>query len=159
MASVSLLDGLVPAPGWEDDVSGLVRQYHVWEDEARARHLDDAAIEDAVVGQVQATFGLRPRRARAVTRRVRDLFATTTLRADMAAEPAYAPADFARVTCPVLGIYGDRSDLFWLTVRLPGLLADLTLHTVAGADHLGVFWRLEETRPLLRRFIGLPART
>jgi hypothetical protein len=56
----------------------------------------------------------------------------------------------------VLGIYGDRSDVFWLTLRLPGLLPDLTLHTIAGADHLGVFWRLEETRPLLCRFIGLP---
>lgn len=157
MASVSLLDGLVPVAGWEEDLFGLVRQYLEWEEQARAQHLDDDEIQRMVTRQVMVKFGLKPRRAANVTARVRELFATTTLREDMRREPSYGKEDFGRIECPVLGIYGDRSECYWLTDRLPTLVRDLTLHTVAGADHLGVFWRLEETRPLIRRFIGLPA--
>jgi pimeloyl-ACP methyl ester carboxylesterase len=102
--------------------------------------------------------GASHRHALSVTRRVRLLFEGTTLRQDMQNEAVFAQEDYSRIDCPVLGIYGDRSDLYWVTEELPGLIRDLTLHTVAGADHLGVFARLEEFRPLICDFLGLPAR-
>jgi pimeloyl-ACP methyl ester carboxylesterase len=154
-ASVSLFDGLVPVAGWEKDLFSLVREYLESEDAARARGVPDEEVEQAVIEQSMQKFGLRRRRATGAVRRVRELYATTTLRADMDREPSYEKEDFARIDCPVLGIYGDRSECYWLTDLLPGLVRDLTLHTIVGADHLGVFWRPDETRPLLSRFLGL----
>lgn len=158
-ASVCLFDGLVPVPGWDRDLVAEVSQFRVWEDEARSQLLAGDELEQLVAARAAESFGLRPRRAAAASRRVRELMATTTLRRDMECEPAYGPEDFARVTCPVLGFYGDRSTCYWLVDRLRELLPDITIQTIEGADHLGVFWRLEETRPALCRFIGLPAGT
>lgn len=157
IASVSLLDGHVPVSGWQELlVEASIGPLDRWVDEARASGLAGDQIEQVVVQEVIREFGLPPRRAAAVTRRSLDLLATTTLRHDLHHEPSYAKEDFSRIDCPVLGIYGDRSPFHRLTEVLPTLVRDLTLHTIAGADHLGVFWRPAETRPLVSRFIGLP---
>jgi pimeloyl-ACP methyl ester carboxylesterase len=155
MRSLTLLDGHVPVTGWEDSLFKSVRVFQVWEDEARALGLADDDIEQMVILRVRQEYGLPPRRAAAITKRVRRLFTSTTLRQDMAREAVYDKNDFSRIDCPVLGIYGDQSDLYWLTDRLPELIPDVTLHTIKGADHLGVFWRLEETRPIVCQALGL----
>jgi hypothetical protein len=46
--------------------------------------------------------------------------------------------------------------MYWMTGRLPALLDDVRIETIAGADHVDVFWHLDEIRPLVRRFVGLP---
>jgi pimeloyl-ACP methyl ester carboxylesterase len=157
MASVSLLDGHVPVAGWEEALFGSVRRFQIWEDEARALGLVDDHIVAMVIQKVKQEYGLPTRRATAISKRVHHLFTSTTLREDMEHEVVYGKDDYSRIECPVLGIYGDRSDLYWLTDRLPELIRDVTLHTIAGADHLGVFWRLDETRPIVCRALGLPA--
>jgi pimeloyl-ACP methyl ester carboxylesterase len=156
MATVSLLDGHVPVAGWEDALVGGVWQFQNVEDQARRLGMTEDQVEKMTVRQIMNEHGLPVRRATAVTRRVRHLFAATTLLEDVREEPVYDKDDYSRIECPVLGIYGDQSDLYWLTDRLPTLIRDLTLHTIVGADHLGVFWRLEETRPLVCQTIGLP---
>lgn len=156
IASVTLLDGHVPVAGWEDALFGLVKDFARWQQEAETRGLTGEQFEDLVIERVIDRFRATPRRAAAVARRVRRLFESTTLREDMRNETVFDKEDFSRIDCPVLGIYGDQSDLYWLTDRLPALVRDVTIHTIPGADHVGVFWRIDEIRPLIREFIGLP---
>jgi pimeloyl-ACP methyl ester carboxylesterase len=155
LASLSLLDGHVPVVGWEESLFNAVRQFQIWTDDARALGLADDAIEQMMIQQVKQKYGLPNRRATAITQRVHHLFTSTTLQEDMRTEQVFDKDDYSRIECPVLGIYGDQSDLYWLMDILPTLVSDLSLHTIAGADHLGVFWRLEETRPLVCEHMGL----
>lgn len=156
MASVTLLDGHVPVAGWEDILFGTVREFVAWEQEARAQGMVDDEIEQAVIQRVITQFQATRRRATSVTRRVRRLFESTTLREDMHHEAVYDKDDFSRIDCPVMGIYGDQSDLYWLTDQLPTLIRDITIRTIPGADHVGVFWSIDQVRPLVRQFVGLP---
>jgi len=155
MATVSLLDGHVPVAGWEESLFNAVRQFQIWTDDARALGLPDDAIEQMIIQQVKQKYGFPNRRATAITQRVHHMFTSTTLREDMRSEQVFDKDDYSRIACPVLGIYGDQSDLYWLMDILPTLVPDVSLHTIAGADHLGVFWRLEETRPLVCEHMGL----
>lgn len=160
LASVTLLDGAVPMADWVDNVTTQAQDYEAWEREAESQGTSADEIEEAVVRKaVKAAMeehGVTRRRAQAAAQRVVQLFRRTTVREDLKAERAYSEEEFARVTCPVMGIYGDKSDLYKLTDMLPDLLSDVRLHTIPGADHLDVYWRLDETRPLIREFIGLP---
>jgi pimeloyl-ACP methyl ester carboxylesterase len=74
----------------------------------------------------------------------------------MRTEAVFDHDDFEQIECPVLAIYGTQSDLDWVPDRMRELIRDVTTHTLAGADHLGVYRRVDEVRPLIRRFIGLP---
>lgn len=160
VASVTLLDGAVPVADWVDNVITQARDFEAWIREAESEGGSAEEVEKAVVRkatkEAMEEHGVTRRRAQATAQRVVKLFRTTTVREDVKAERAYIKEEFARVTCPVMGIYGDKSDLYKLTDVLPDLLSDVTLHTIAGADHLDVFWRLDETRPLIREFLGLP---
>lgn len=161
LASVSLLDGAVPVADWVDHVVTQTQDYERWVREAEAEGMSGgAATEEAVVrramDEVVEKHGLTPRRAQGAARRLVKLFRETTMREDLKAERVYGKEDLARVTCPVLGIYGDKSHLYNLTDALPNMLSDVRLHTIPGADHFEVLWRLEETRPLIRDFIGFP---
>lgn len=160
LASVTLLDGAVPVADWVDNVVAQVYDFETWMREAEAQGKTAEELEAAIIRRATKKamdeHGVTRRRAQATAQRVAKLFHRTSVRDDFKAERAYSREEFARVTCPVLGIYGDKSDLYKLTDMLPDLLSDVTLHTIPGADHLDVYWRLEETRPLIREFIGLP---
>lgn len=156
MASVTLLDGAVPTEGWKDKEVGMFDRYEAWVRDGESRGLTMDEMKEAVVRDVMEEYGLTRRRAMGTATRIVELFHTTTLREDVRGERAFTQEDFTRVTCPVMGIYGDKSDLYGLMDVLPALMPDIRLHTISGADHLDVFWRVEEIRPLLRDFIGLP---
>jgi pimeloyl-ACP methyl ester carboxylesterase len=153
VASLTLLDGIVPVAGWETSLFGTVRQFEIWVDEGRAQGLDSDEIFEVIVGHVMEEFRVTRRRATAVGRRVHRLFEHTSLREDIRRETVFDKEDYAHLRCPVLAVYGDKSELYWLTDLLPSLLADVRVHTVAGADHLDVYWRVDEVRPLVRDFI------
>jgi 3-oxoadipate enol-lactonase len=153
VASLTLLDGIVPVAGWETALFGTVRQFEIWVDEGRAKGFDSDQIFEVIVEHVMEEFRVTRRRATAVGRRVHRLFEHTTMREDIRRESAFDKEDYARIQCPVLAVYGDQSELYWLTDLLPNLLQDVRVHTVAGADHLDVYWRVDEIRPLVREFV------
>lgn len=138
VASLSFIEGLVPHEGW----GALV-----------ARVLERAA--EGLRGEVTAEQAMAvlqfasARRALGVATRARQLILGTTLLEDVRAEAPLGPEAYATLSCPVLGIYGDRSDIYSVTELLREAPAAEIL-TVPGADHVGVFWR---TR-LLKRLIG-----
>jgi pimeloyl-ACP methyl ester carboxylesterase len=157
IASVILLDGLVPAPGWEDDLYEEVGNFETWYDEARSHGVTEDEMEAAVAERVMEEYGATRRRAIAVTKRVHLLFDHTSVRDDMRNEIAFPREDFRAVECPVLGVYGDKARIYRLIDELPRLCRNVTTHTVPGADHLDVFWRIREYRHVIRDFLGLPA--
>jgi pimeloyl-ACP methyl ester carboxylesterase len=156
VATLCLLDAPLPVSGWEDILFKSVVKYEVWKDQAVAQGLvsDDDDVEAAYVRMVKEG-GVSLRRSQAVVKRIRRLFETTSLKEDMRNEAVFDRDDFQRIDCPVLAVYGDQTDLAWVPERLETLISDLTLHILPGADHLDVYWRIEEIRPLIRQFIGL----
>lgn len=157
-ASVTLLDGAVPIEGWDDKVIGMVERLEAWVRDGESRGLTMDEMKAIVVREVIEEYGVTRRRAMGTATRIVKLFHTTTLGEDLRSEHTFGKEDFARITCPVMGAYGDKSDLYTLMDVLPTLIPDVRLHTISGADHLDVFWRVDELRPLLRDFIGLPQR-
>lgn len=157
MASVTLLDGVVPVAGWEKALFGTVRDFEEWIDDAHGKGLAGDDIVETIIRHAINAYGVTRRRAAAIGKRVHRLFETTSMREDIRNESVFDRDDYRRITCPVLGVYGTKSELYWLIDVLPELIPDVTLATVPGADHLDVFWRIDEIRPIVRRFIGLQA--
>lgn len=157
LASLTLLDGVVPLEGWDDNVVGMIEQYEglVREGESRGWTVDE--MKEAVVREVMQEYGVTRRRATGSATRIVELFHETTIGDELRSEHKLAKEDYASITCPVMGVYADQSYLYFLTDLLPTLIPGIRLHTVSGADHLDFFWRVDEIRPLLRDFIGLPA--
>jgi pimeloyl-ACP methyl ester carboxylesterase len=156
LASLCLLDGLVPIAGWAPLLDGQLEDIEAWREEVRAQGMSEAEIDAEVAKRAVDVYGLTPRRAVAVTRRIHTLFESTSMKQDLHADQngvVFPEDDFRRIQCPVLGVYGDRSKIYWLTEVLPRLCRDVTLHTIPGADHMEVFWRIHEYRHLVRDFI------
>lgn len=148
VASLCLVDGFVPVNDWRGLVSRTVDQFEAWLFGARSR---DEAIEEAM-----KSWGITRRRATSLTDRVGRLLRNTTMAQDLRHESDLTPEDFARITCPVLGIYGDQSEIFNLTEMLPQLVPTVRIHVIPGGDHLSVFWHTHVLRAQVRQFIGLP---
>lgn len=148
-SSLILLDGQCPVKGWQQEIDAVLDEFFSWETDAAEKGLTGDAFEDYIASRLAGRYQISPRRAKSATRQANALFQTTTLRADMQTEPDYGRAEFSRITCPVLGIYGDKSILYWMMEPLAELFPNITLHTIEGADHLDVYWRLDDLRPLV----------
>lgn len=159
VASLSLLDGIVPLPGWEKDFFGTIEEYERHIAEAKARGLNREEITEEIIRWVMEETGTSRRRATNTGERIVRMFEGTTLRQDISNEVVFAEHDISRIRCPVLGVYGDQSELYHLIDLLPRLLPDVRVHTMVGADHMDVYWRIGEIRPLVREFLDLPATT
>jgi pimeloyl-ACP methyl ester carboxylesterase len=157
VASLTLLDGIVPLAGWEKSFYAPVAEYERMIQDAvdEGKELDEI-IEDMIVW-VMGEYGTSRRRAERVGGRIRRMFEDTSLKDELANEVVFDEEEVSRIRCPVLGVYGDESELYFLDDVLPRLLDDVQMHTIPGANHLTVYWRINEIRPLLREFLGLPA--
>jgi pimeloyl-ACP methyl ester carboxylesterase len=159
VASLSLLDGIVPLPGWEKSFFETVERDERVIEEFKARGMSLEEIAEEIIRWVIEETGVSRRRAANTAERIIRMFENTTLREDISNEVVFAEHDISRIQCPVLGVYGDKSELYHLIDLLPRLVKDVRVHTLPGADHLDVYWRINEIRPLVREFLGLPLRT
>jgi pimeloyl-ACP methyl ester carboxylesterase len=156
VASLSLLDGIVPVEGWEKAFYASIEHYEGVIALAKAQGMSMDAIIEACVRAVMEDQGVSHRRASSIGERIYRVFEQTTMKEDLRTEVAFAEAEFRHIRCPVLGVYGSQSDLYPLTDRLPALVPDATVYTLPGAGHMEVYFRVEELRAIVRNFLGLP---
>lgn len=144
VASLSLIEGLVPHEGWGAVISSVM--------ERAAESLSgDVTAEEAM----EALGMSSPRRALGVAKRARRLILETTLLDDVRSEIALKPEDYAALDIPVLGIYGDCSDVYPVTSFIKEAPA-AEIHTVPGADHFAVFRQTHLVKTLISEHIGAP---
>lgn len=105
------------------------------EREQLAHGLDLAGIflEDAEVNDWLDRVG--GRKVNRMARRAKDLIYETTMVEDLRDSPPFSEAQLARIACPVLLVYGERSDIFSRAVLLERLVPKARLSVVAGVDH------------------------
>jgi pimeloyl-ACP methyl ester carboxylesterase len=147
VASVFLLDGVIPVPGWTDHITP-------WLEAASVTLGGDYDIDDVAA----MAGGMSTRKAASMARRLERLLFGTTLLDDVRREPVLDPADFARITCPVFGVYGSRSEMLYQADLLVSLVPQARTQVIADADHRDVFGHTREIGALMRRAFGLPLR-
>ena len=112
VASLFLIDPVVPVPGWPERILPML-------DAAAAQLRGDYTLDDVMA----ALGGVSRRKAAAVAERAERLLLDTTVLDDVRREPALGDDDFARIACPVLAVYGDRSEMFPLADELTARVA------------------------------------
>ncbi|MCA1708306.1 MAG: alpha/beta hydrolase, partial [Actinobacteria bacterium] len=83
----------------------------------------------------------------------------TTLVTDLQAQRSFRSADLRSVTCPVLAVYGDNSDILHHAHRLKHLLPNCDLTVVPNCSHFLVVEAPGVLRDLLLRWLSLDAET
>jgi pimeloyl-ACP methyl ester carboxylesterase len=145
IASLFLLDAQLPVPGWTDLFLGHLE-----------RISDAMRAESYSLEQVMQLFDLTSKRkATLLVNRGKRLLHETTLLDDLRTEPPLDAAEFARVRCPVLGVYGEHSEIHDMAEMLPRLVPHAEVHITPGADHKATFMQPAELRGLIRRFVGI----
>jgi pimeloyl-ACP methyl ester carboxylesterase len=74
----------------------------------------------------------------------------TTLTEDIREAPALGPEDYARLGCPVVGVYADHGVVRPLDKMLVEVVPHATVRTVPGADHLAVLTHTRTLKEVLR---------
>jgi len=145
VASLFLLDPVLPVPGWAERVLVMLEP-------AATRLAGDYTVEDVQL----ALGGVSRRKAAAVAQRAERLLVHTTILDDVRSEGPLDQREFARIRCPVTAAYGDRSEMLPLADGLGLLVPRARVHLVPGADHLSVFGHTRVLSDLIRRHVGLP---
>jgi pimeloyl-ACP methyl ester carboxylesterase len=148
VASLSLVDPVLPVPGWPERILALLEP-------AAAQLAGNYTVEDVMA----ALGGVSRRKAAAVARRAERLLVHTTLLDDVRGEQPLAPEEFARIDCPVLAVYGDRSEMLAQADALAALVPQARVRLIEGADHLSVFGHTRELGALIRQAVGLAPAT
>jgi pimeloyl-ACP methyl ester carboxylesterase len=149
VASVFLLDGILPIAGWTDHILPWLETA---EDTLAGGGYD---IEDVAA----MAGGMSVRKAASMARRIERLLFSTSLLDDVRREPALGGAQLAELTCPVFALYGSRSELLYQGDALVELVPHARTHVIAEADHRAVFGHTRQAVALMRREFGLPPRS
>lgn len=150
VASLLLVDCPMPVDGWDREV--LRHAFSLvdpWVDKAETD-------EEGVIQGIMDHYGVGRRRAAGMVDRVHWLFRKTTWRDDALDEPVLSQEDWARITCPVLGVYGAESHYFSIGETLPKLMPQAQVQVVPDVNHWELFRQWGHLRTLGRRFFGLP---
>ena len=83
----------------------------------------------------------------------------TTLVADLRAQRPFLSADLRSVTCPVVAVYGENSDIIHQAYRLKHLLPNCNLTVVPNCSHFLVVEAPGVLRDLLLRWLSSDAET
>jgi pimeloyl-ACP methyl ester carboxylesterase len=87
-----------------------------------------------------------------------ELVGATSLVTDLAATPALTRAELATIRCPVLGIYGEVSDLRFRAERTLDAIPDAELVIVPSCGHSVLWDATAEIRQRIIGFVGGEAR-
>jgi pimeloyl-ACP methyl ester carboxylesterase len=139
--SLALLEAHLGAAGWGDRMAATLAL------EGEERDLRIASAFQAWLGRSSA------RKTSRLAQTARALVGATSLLDDVRRSPPLADAALERVTCPVLAIYGEGSDLLGDTARLRARLPCLSFHLVRGATHSVLWEATAEVKTLVLRWI------
>jgi pimeloyl-ACP methyl ester carboxylesterase len=127
---------------------------------SRFRDFDDflARSPEEMAGllpsDLRAVVASGGRRAARLVESLGFLAKETTLIADLRAEPDIPDADLARVTCPTLCVYGDRSSCLPVGDRLARAIPGARLRVLPGGHYLHLDATAALTAALLEHFDG-----
>jgi len=134
-----LVDPLVPHGEWPNRILPMF-------DSAA-----DVLRGEYTLDEVMVSLGTTSRRrAASAAQRAERLLLGTTILDDLRAEPPLDAADFARIACPVEAVFGTDSEMYPTAATLKDLVPTVQLHTIVGADHLGIFSHTRELTDLLQ---------
>jgi pimeloyl-ACP methyl ester carboxylesterase len=142
VASVTLVEGMVPAAGWTVPIVSLLERV--------AQALERGTSTEEAMRALGLTSA---RRADAIAGRVRRLLDGTSLLDDLRREPELAGDHLRPIACPVLGIYAAGSDFHPLADLVQALLPAAQVHTLPDADHCNVLERTRGIRALVEPFV------
>jgi pimeloyl-ACP methyl ester carboxylesterase len=141
VASLSLVDPNFPNPGWGERLAQEFEGY------IERLHGEDPAQE------ILDGLGSRARRrADSWVEQGRRLLIDTTVVADARNEDSLSLEDYAGITCPVLAVFGEDSELYPNAELLRRLVKGAEIVTVPDADHIYIFHRAE-TRDAVTKFV------
>ena len=139
IASLVLVEAHYPTDGWAEEMVAT---------------LELAGSQISVEG-VMAQFNVTTRRkAERIATTADQLIWHSTLRADLGQEAGLTTDELASITCPVLCLYGEESDLIERGRRLATMLPAAELHTFPGATHMLLIERPEELQVLFEAWLA-----
>ena len=139
VASLALIDAHDGAEGWSAQMTATL----ALEGDERDRKIAES---------FQSWLGRHSDRKRTrLARAAEALVEHTSLVADLAASPPLDGGGLARITCPVLALYGERSDVRARGEALARALPRCALQILPGCTH-SVLW--EATDDVRRRVVG-----
>ncbi len=138
VASLALVDGLLPEPGWAEAM-------------IRTLSLEGEAADRRIASSFASWLGRHSARKRnRLAASARALVQETRLLQDLRASPSFSDEAYERIMLPVLALYGEHSDQRPAGERLCARLPDGRLEIVPGATH-SVLW--EATDALTERLL------
>lgn len=148
VASVCLIEGIFPFEGWGEQVLKPLRK--------AADGLRRVEDREETVDRMMELFGdPARRRATVAVERAQRLLLGTTLLDDLRDEPALGREDYARIQCPVAGVYGYRSRVYPIVPKLEAVLPEMQRYTIVGGDHHVHITHAPEVRAVVRQTAGL----
>jgi pimeloyl-ACP methyl ester carboxylesterase len=154
--------GLAAAHAHPERVAGLilveahvaVESLHQREIERLPEGLDLAGLllDDAVVENWLETVAGRKLSRMAAS--AKELIFETTLVEDLRQSAPFAEDEMANITCPVLLVYGEKSDIFARGEVLARLLPNAELHVVKDVDHSVLMGATAHVRELVLDWVS-----
>jgi pimeloyl-ACP methyl ester carboxylesterase len=80
----------------------------------------------------------------------------TSLIDDLAAEEALTPSELAAISCPVLGVYGERSELVGAADDLRSLVRDCRVEVLPGLAHTVLREATDQLREIVTGWLPVP---
>ena len=127
VASLALVDAHVGLAGWGDRMAATLE-------------LEGDDRDRMIAESFKSWLGRHSQRKRTrLAQTAEALVSSTSLVEDMKSSPSLSDADFRRIACPVLALYGEHSDVRDAGERLARSLPHCELRIVAGSSH-SVLW-------------------
>jgi pimeloyl-ACP methyl ester carboxylesterase len=89
--------------------------------------------------------------------RSKDLLTNTSLVDDLRGSPPFTAEALGEVTCPVLLLFGEHSDIFTRAKLLEGLIPTAELHVLEGIDHTALMSATPDVRRLIIEWLATHA--
>jgi pimeloyl-ACP methyl ester carboxylesterase len=130
VASISLIDPQFPLPDWGDTLAKILEHY------GQLIYADDPV--EAICGAFGTTAR---RRAAMLAKRGRRLLEETSILEDVRGEESLSIEQYAGISCPVMAVFGEDSEIYILSLVLKELIKSAEIVSLPGTDHIMAFHR------------------
>ncbi len=130
-----------------------------WGVDVAAGFATEGAERDRLIARYAYRWAGRqsPRKTSRLAETARELVYQTSMVSDLVASPPVSDEELRSVRCPVLALYGDRSELLDRGERLRRTIPDCDLRLFAGCTHLLLWEATAVVRDALREWATRPS--